>query len=142
MLLVWLDNNAYTFLELNMYGEDFDYPKFQGLSLPIQSPSVWSTPLHSVIYVWFGVGVRWVGGVHGRGIWVTVALLVEGILDLVVAMVVESLLTTMVVATVVVVCNGCSPSGMGLGRVVVVLAAAVDNSGEVVVTNDLVNCDH
>ncbi|CAI9784992.1 unnamed protein product [Fraxinus pennsylvanica] len=42
------DNDAYTFLEFNTQGEDFDYPEFQELSQPIRSPSVWPTPSDSV----------------------------------------------------------------------------------------------
>lgn len=38
------DNDVYTFLEFNMQGVDFDYPKLQELSLPIQSASIWPTP--------------------------------------------------------------------------------------------------
>lgn len=41
-------NDAYTFLEFNTQGEDFDYTEFQGLSQPIRS-SVWPTPADSVV---------------------------------------------------------------------------------------------
>lgn len=34
-------NDAYTFLEFNTQGEDFDYPEFQELSQPVRSSSVW-----------------------------------------------------------------------------------------------------
>ncbi|KAK3016761.1 hypothetical protein RJ639_006434 [Escallonia herrerae] len=40
-------NDAYTFLEFNTQGEDFDYPEFQELSQPIRS-AVWPTPSDSV----------------------------------------------------------------------------------------------
>ncbi|CAK9174342.1 unnamed protein product, partial [Ilex paraguariensis] len=40
-------NDAYTFLEFNTQGEDFDYPEFQELSQPIRSV-VWPTPADSV----------------------------------------------------------------------------------------------
>ncbi|XP_059643144.1 regulator of nonsense transcripts 1 homolog [Cornus florida] len=39
--------DAYTFLDFNTQGEDFDYPEFQELSQPIRS-SVWPTPSDSV----------------------------------------------------------------------------------------------
>ncbi|KAL3499815.1 hypothetical protein ACH5RR_038908 [Cinchona calisaya] len=42
-------NDAYTFLEFNTQGDDFDYPEFQELSQPIRSSSVWSTPGDSVV---------------------------------------------------------------------------------------------
>ena len=41
-------NDAYTFLEFNTQGEDFDYPEFQELSQPIRS-SVWPTPGDSIV---------------------------------------------------------------------------------------------
>ncbi|KAI3453443.1 hypothetical protein Pfo_010106 [Paulownia fortunei] len=42
-------NDAYTFLEFNTQGEDFDYPEFQELSQPIRSStSVWPTPSDSI----------------------------------------------------------------------------------------------
>lgn len=41
-------NDAYTFLEFNTQGEDFDYPEFQELSQPIRS-SVWPTPSDSMV---------------------------------------------------------------------------------------------
>lgn len=41
-------NDAYTFLEFNTQGEDFDYPEFQELSQPIRS-SVWPTPSDSIV---------------------------------------------------------------------------------------------
>ncbi|XP_047323451.1 regulator of nonsense transcripts 1 homolog isoform X2 [Impatiens glandulifera] len=40
-------NDAYTFLEFNTQGEDYDYPEFQELSQPIRS-SVWPTPSDSL----------------------------------------------------------------------------------------------
>ncbi|KAL6985835.1 Regulator of nonsense transcripts 1-like protein [Sarracenia purpurea var. burkii] len=40
-------NDAYTFLEFNTQGEDFDYPEFQELSQPIRS-SVWPAPSDTV----------------------------------------------------------------------------------------------
>lgn len=40
-------NDAYTFLEFNTQGEDFDYPEFPELSQPIRS-SVWPTPSDSL----------------------------------------------------------------------------------------------
>ena len=42
-------NDAYTFLEFNTHGEDFDYPEFQELSQPIRSSAAWPpTPSDSV----------------------------------------------------------------------------------------------
>lgn len=41
-------NDAYTFLEFNTQGEDFDYPEFPELSQPIRS-SVWPTPSDSIV---------------------------------------------------------------------------------------------
>lgn len=42
-------DDAYTFLEFNTQGEDFDYPEFPSeLSQPIRSPSAWPTPSDSV----------------------------------------------------------------------------------------------
>ncbi|KAL3497680.1 hypothetical protein ACH5RR_040412 [Cinchona calisaya] len=41
-------NDAYTFLEFNTQGEDFDYPEFQELSQPIRS-SVWPKPSDSIV---------------------------------------------------------------------------------------------
>ncbi|WMV40218.1 hypothetical protein MTR67_033603 [Solanum verrucosum] len=41
-------NDAYTFLEFNTQGEDFDYPEFQELSQPIRS-SAWPTPSDSLV---------------------------------------------------------------------------------------------
>lgn len=41
-------NDAYTFLEFNTQGEDFDYPEFQELSQPIRS-SVWPTPSDTTV---------------------------------------------------------------------------------------------
>ncbi|XP_031126983.1 regulator of nonsense transcripts 1 homolog [Ipomoea triloba] len=41
-------NDAYTFLEFNTPGEDFDYPEFQELSQPIRA-SAWPTPSDSLV---------------------------------------------------------------------------------------------
>ncbi|KAH0644051.1 hypothetical protein KY289_035025 [Solanum tuberosum] len=41
-------NDAYTFLEFNTQGEEFDYPEFQELSQPIRS-SAWPTPSDSLV---------------------------------------------------------------------------------------------
>ncbi|CAI9095530.1 OLC1v1031511C1 [Oldenlandia corymbosa var. corymbosa] len=41
-------NDAYTFLEFNTQGEDFDYPEFPELSQPIRS-TVWPTPSDSIV---------------------------------------------------------------------------------------------
>ncbi|BBH02976.1 hypothetical protein Prudu_013708 [Prunus dulcis] len=38
-------NDAYTFLEFNTQGEDFDYPEFRD---PIRSPVAWPTPSDSL----------------------------------------------------------------------------------------------
>lgn len=38
-------NDAYTFLEFNTQGEDFDYPEFRD---PIRSPVAWPTPSDSI----------------------------------------------------------------------------------------------
>lgn len=40
-------NDAYTFLEFNTHGEDYDYPEFHELSQPIRA-SVWPTPSDSI----------------------------------------------------------------------------------------------
>lgn len=39
-------NDAYTFLEFNTQGEDFDYPEFRD---PIRSPVSWPTPSDSLV---------------------------------------------------------------------------------------------
>nr|XP_016497847.1 PREDICTED: regulator of nonsense transcripts 1 homolog [Nicotiana tabacum]XP_016497848.1 PREDICTED: regulator of nonsense transcripts 1 homolog [Nicotiana tabacum] len=41
-------NDAYTFLEFNTQGEEFDYPEFHELSQPIRS-SAWPTPSDSLV---------------------------------------------------------------------------------------------
>ncbi|XP_031098417.1 regulator of nonsense transcripts 1 homolog [Ipomoea triloba] len=41
-------NDAYTFVEFNTPGEEFDYPDFQELSQPIR-PSAWPTPSDSLV---------------------------------------------------------------------------------------------
>ncbi|KAL2525251.1 Regulator of nonsense transcripts 1-like protein [Abeliophyllum distichum] len=41
-------SDAYTFLEFNTQGEDFDYPEFPELSQPIRSSSAWPTPSDSI----------------------------------------------------------------------------------------------
>ncbi|KAK4350991.1 hypothetical protein RND71_030304 [Anisodus tanguticus] len=41
-------NDAYTFLEFNTHGEEFDYPEFHELSQPIRS-SAWPTPSDSLV---------------------------------------------------------------------------------------------
>lgn len=42
------NDDAYTFLEFNTQGEDFDYPDFQELSQPVRSPVAWPTPSDSI----------------------------------------------------------------------------------------------
>ncbi|RAL50676.1 hypothetical protein DM860_015823 [Cuscuta australis] len=42
------NDDAYTFLEFNTQGEDFDYPEFRELSQPIRSPA-WPTPSDSLV---------------------------------------------------------------------------------------------